>query len=176
MPTNEEMAGLTDDALFKLGKLAMWHNGIWQFAAMKDAPFQWDVVVEPGDKAKANHFFTNAVAISSKTKHAAESWKWLKFLAASNASVKARVGSGWELSPVQDKAAYRSYLAQRPPANRQAVLDALANPVLTPTIKAQSQMQDIVTNDLQKAALHQTSVAAALSDAANQVNALLKKG
>jgi multiple sugar transport system substrate-binding protein len=175
-PTQEQMAGLTDDALFKLGKLAMWHNGIWQFAAMKDAPFQWDVVVEPGDKAKANHFFTNGVAISAKTKHPAEAWKWLKFLASSNASVKARVGSGWELSPVQDKAAYRSYLAQRPPANRQAVLDALANPVLTPTIKAQSQMQDIVTNDLNKAALHQMTTAQALQDAAKQVDALLKQG
>jgi multiple sugar transport system substrate-binding protein len=176
MPTQEQQAGLGDDAMFKLGKLAMWHNGIWQFSAMKDAPFQWDVVVEPGDKAKANHFFTNGIAISAKTKHGAEAWKWLKFLASSNASVKARVGSGWELSPVQDKGAYRSYLAQRPPANRQAVLDALANPVLTPTIKAQSQMQDIVTNDLQKASLHQMTTAQALHDAASQVDALLKKG
>ena len=176
MPTQEQMAGLGDDALFKLGKLAMWHNGIWQFAAMKDAPFDWDVVVEPGDKAKANHFFTNAVAISAKTKHPVEAWKWLTFLASSKASVKARVGSGWELSPIQDATAYRSYLAQRPPANRQAVLDALASPVLTPTIKAQSQMQDIVTNDLQKAALHQVSTAQALQDAASQVDALLAKG
>jgi multiple sugar transport system substrate-binding protein len=175
-PTTEQMGGLGDDALFKLGKLAMWHNGIWQFAAMKDAPFQWDVVVEPGDKAKANHFFTDAVAISSKSSHPAEAWKWIKFLSSSNASVKARVGSGWELPPVQDAAAYRSYLAQRPPANRQAVLDALANPVLTPTIKAQTQMQDIVTNDLEKAAAHQLTAAQALADAAGQVDALLKKG
>ena len=176
MPTQEQQAGLGDDAMFKLGKLAMWHNGIWQFAAMKDAPFDWDVVVEPGDKDKANHFFADGIAISAKSKHPAEDWKWLKFLSSSNASVKARVGSGWELPPVQDKAGFKSYLAQRPPANRQAVLDALADPVLTPTIKAQTQMQGIVTNDLQKASLGQVTVAQALQDAASQVDALLKKG
>ena len=174
MPTQEQQGGLGDDAMFKLGKLAMWHNGIWQFAAMKDAPFQWDVVVEPAGKVKANHFFANTVAASSKTAHPKEAWAWLKFLAGSHDSVKARIGSSWELAPVKDKAAYAAYLKQRPPVNRQAVLDALNNPVLTPTIKAESQMQDIVGKALQKAELGQVPVAQALHDAANQVNALLK--
>jgi len=174
MPTQEQQGGLADDAMFKLGKFAMWHNGIWQFAAMKDAPFQWDVVVEPAGKVKANHFFANTVAASSKTKHPKETWEWLKFLAGSHESVKARIGSSWELAPVKDKAAYAAYLKQRPPVNRQAVLDALNNPVLTPTIKAESQMQDIVGKALEKAELGQVPVAQALHDAANQVNALLK--
>ena len=174
MPTQEQQAGLGDDAMFKLGKLAMWHNGIWQFAAMKDAPFQWDVVVEPAGKVKANHFFANTVAASSKTAHPKEAWEWLKFLSGSHDSVKARIGSSWELAPVKDKAAYAAYLKQRPPVNRQAVLDALNNPVLTPTIKAESQMQDIVGKALQKAELGQVPVAQALHDAANQVNSLLK--
>jgi multiple sugar transport system substrate-binding protein len=174
MPTQEQQGGLGDDAMFKLGKLAMWHNGIWQFAAMKDAPFQWDVVVEPAGKVKANHFFANTVAASSKTAHPKEAWAWLKFLAGSHDSVKARIGSSWELAPVKDKAAYAAYLKQRPPVNRQAVLDALNNPVLTPTIKAESQMQDIVGKALQKAELGQVPIAQALHDAATQVNALLK--
>jgi multiple sugar transport system substrate-binding protein len=174
MPTPEQQGGLADDAMFKLGKFAMWHNGIWQFAAMKDAPFEWDVVVEPAGKVKANHFFANTVVASAKTAHPKEAWAWLKFLAGSHASVKARIGSSWELAPVKDKAAYSAYVKQRPPVNRQAVLDALNNPVLTPTIKAESQMQDIVNKALQKAELGQVSIAQALHDAANQVNALLK--
>jgi multiple sugar transport system substrate-binding protein len=176
MPTTEQQAGLADDAMFKLGKFAMWHNGIWQFTAMKDTPFSWDVVVEPAGKVKANHFFANAVAASSKTAHPKEAWLWLKFLSSSNDSVKARVGSSWELAPVQNKSAYKAYLAQRPPVNRQAVLDALANPVLTPTIKAQSQMQDIVSAALQKAQLGQQTPEAALHDAAAQVTKLLQGG
>jgi multiple sugar transport system substrate-binding protein len=173
MPTQEQQAGLADDAMFKLGKFAMWHNGIWQFSAMKDAPFQWDVVVEPAGKVKANHFFANTIVASSKTKHSKEAWTWLRFLAASHDSVKARIGSSWELAPVNDKAAYSAYLKQTPPVNRQAVLDALQNPVLTPTIKAESQMQDIVGKELQKAQLGQESSAQALHNAASQVNALL---
>jgi multiple sugar transport system substrate-binding protein len=173
MPTTEQMGGLDDATMFKLGKLAMWHNGIWQFSAMKDAPFQWDVVVEPAGKQKANHFFANAVVASAKSSHPKEAWQWLKFLSASHASVKARVGSSWELAPVKDPAAFRAYLAQRPPANRQAVLDALASPVLTPTIKAESQMQDIVGSALQKAELKQMPVATALHQAAAQVTQLL---
>ena len=173
MPTTAQQAGLADDAMFKLGKLAMWHNGIWQFSAMKDAPFQWDVVVEPAGKVKANHFFANTVVASAKTTHTAEAWKWLKFLAGSHDSVKARIGSSWELAPVKDKAAFAAYVNQRPPVNRQAVLDALNNPVLTPTIKAEAQLQDIVGNALQKAELGQVTAAQALHDAAAQVNQLL---
>lgn len=176
MPTTQQMGGLDDGTMFKLGKLAMWHNGIWQFAAMKDAPFNWNVVVEPAAPGghKANHFFANTIAINAKTAHPKEAWLWLKFLSASHASVNARVKSGWELAPVRDKAAFAAYLKQRPPANRQAVLDALANPVLTPTIKDQSQMQDIVTNALQQAELGQVSIPAALQQAAAKVTQLLQ--
>jgi multiple sugar transport system substrate-binding protein len=176
MPTTQQMGGLDDATMFKLGKLAMWHNGIWQFSAMADAPFHWNVVVEPAARGghKANHFFANTVAISAKTNHPKEAWLWLKFLSSSHASVNARVSSGWELAPVKDKSAFSAYLAQKPPANRQAVLDALADPVLTPTIKAQSQMQDIVTNALQQAELGQTSIPTALHQAAAQVTQLLK--
>src|SRR6266576_3893494 len=46
--------GVADAAMCKLGKLAMWHNGLWQLTARKDAPFQWDVGVEPAGKVKAN--------------------------------------------------------------------------------------------------------------------------
>ena len=53
------------------------------------------------------------------------------------------------------------------------MLDALASPVLTPTIKAESQMQDIVGNALQKAVLKQLPVATALHQAAAQVIQLL---
>lgn len=176
MPTTEQMGGLDDPTMFKLGKLAMWHSGLWEFSAMANTPFKWNVVVEPAGKVKANHFFANTVAISSKSAHAKETWEWLKFLSSSHASVNARVKSGWELAPVQDKRAFSSYLAQRPPANRQAVLDALANPVLTPTIKDQTQMQDIVTNALTQAQLGQTSAASALHAAATKVTALLKDG
>lgn len=174
MPTQAQLGGQDDTALFKSGKLAMWINGIWQFTGLKDAPFSWDVQLEPGNVQKAAHFFANAVAISAKTAHPTEAWEWISFLSASAASVKTRVDSSWELPAVSDASLYQSYLTQTPPANRQAVFDSLANVVLPPVIAQESQMQDIVNKALQAAQTGQLSVPDALNQAAQQVDALLK--
>ena len=77
---------------------------------------------------------------------------------------------------MKDKTAFQGYLKQRPPVNRQAVLDALNNPVLTPTIKSEAQLQDIVGKALEKAQVGQASAAQALHAAAAQVNELLAAG
>jgi len=174
MPTTAQMGGQDDTALFKAGKLAMWHNGIWQFSGMKDAPFAWDVSVEPGNVAKAHHFFANAVVASAKTAHPAEAFAWLSFLTSSSDAVKLRLDASWELPAVADQSQFSSYLSQTPPANRKAVFDALADIVVPPVIEQQSQLQDTVTKALEKAQTGQSTVQAALDEAAQQVNALLK--
>ncbi|MHB8958953.1 MAG: ABC transporter substrate-binding protein [Candidatus Limnocylindrales bacterium] len=173
MPSNAFGAD-EDTALFKSGKLAMWHNGIWQFTGLKDAQFGWDVVVEPGNTQKASHFFADAVVASSATKHPAEAWAWLRFLTSSPEAVKTRLDASWELPAVADTSMFSSYLSQTPPSNRKAVFDALDAIVVPPVIDQQSQMQDIVTGALDKARLGQMSVQDALNDAASQVDALLK--
>lgn len=174
MPTPAEMGGQDDTALFKSGKLAMWHNGIWQFAGLKDAPFSWDVQVEPGNVTKAHHFFANAVVASATTTHPAEAFLWLSFLTGSPEAVKVRLDASWELPAVADQSLFSSYLDQTPPANRKAVFDALSDIVVPPVIEQQSQMTDIVTNALQAALTGQKSVPEALNEAARQVDALLK--
>lgn len=163
-----------DTALFKSGKLAMWHNGIWQFSGLKDVPFKWDVVVEPGNTQKASHFFSNAVVASSATKHPAEAWAWLRFLTSSPEAVKTRLDASWELPAVADTSLFSSYLSQTPPSNRKAVFDALDAIVVPPVIDQQSQMQDIVTAALDKARLGQMPVQDALNEAASKVDALLR--
>lgn len=174
MPTDAQMGGQDDTALFKAGKLAMWHNGIWQFAGLKDVPFTWDVQVEPGNVTKAHHFFANAVVASAKSAHPQEAWQWLRFLTSAPEAVKVRLDSSWELPAVADQSQFSSYLSQTPPANRKAVFDALANIVVPPVIEQQSQMTDIVSKALEKAKLGQATVKAALDEAAAQVDALLK--
>jgi multiple sugar transport system substrate-binding protein len=174
MPTTAQMGGQDDTALFKAGKLAMWHNGIWQFSGMKDAPFKWDVSVEPGNVAKAHHFFANAVVASAKTAHPAEAFEWLSFLTSSTDAVKIRLDASWELPAVADQSQFGSYLSQTPPDNRKAVFDALSDIVVPPVIEQQSQLQDTVTKALEKAQTGQATVQAALDEAAQQVDALLK--
>jgi len=163
-----------DSALFKSGKLAMWHTGIWLFPSLADAPFAWDVSVEPGNVTKAHHFFANAVVASATTEHPAEAWAWLRFLTSSEEAVKVRLDASWELAAVADQSLFEPYLSQTPPDNREAVFDALADIVTPPVIEQQSQMQDIVTQALEKARLGQMSIPDALDEAATQVDALLQ--
>ena len=49
------------------GKIAMLTTGIWMFASFADAPFNWDIAVEPGNTQKAHHFFANAAVVSADT-------------------------------------------------------------------------------------------------------------
>lgn len=176
MPTLADIAGTPDfdTALFKSGKLAMWHNGIWQFSGLKDSGVDFDVVVEPGNKAKANAVFMNAAVASADTKHPAEAAKWIAFLTGSTKTVETRLASSWELPAVNDKAAFSTYLTIAPPANRQAVFDALDNVALPPVIERQQEMQDIVGKALESIVSDGVSVKQALDDAATAVNALLK--
>ncbi len=174
MPTDAEMGGIGDDALFKSGKLAMWPNGIWQFAAMKDAPFNWDIVVEPGQVRKGAHFFSNAVVASKDTKNPEAAWAWLKFFTTSPDVAKIRIASSWELPALSDKTLFQDYLSQTPPANRQAVFDSLNYIVTPPVIVKQSEMQDAINKQLDKAKLGQITAQQALDQAKKDVDALMK--
>lgn len=175
-PTVAEIGGKADydTALFKSGKLAMWHNGIWQFAGLAGAGLDYDVVTEPGNTAKANAVFMNATAVSAKTSKGAAAWKWARFLSTSQTTVQTRLASNWELPAVNDQAAFDTYLKQTPPANRKAVFDALDAIALPPVVDTQqAKMQDIVTEALEKAASGQATAQEALDEAAKSVDALL---
>ena len=155
MPTEADMGGQDDATMFKSSQLAMWHNGIWQFAGMADAPFEWDVVVEPGNTQDASHFFANAVVASSGTDHPAEATAWLQFMASSGTAVQTRVASDWELPAVADTSLFDSWLEVTPPANRQAVFDSLNAVVVPPVIAEQARLQDAIDSALEQARLGQ---------------------
>ncbi|MFC0622547.1 ABC transporter substrate-binding protein [Kribbella deserti] len=177
MPTEADGAGTPDfdSKLFKSGKLAMWHTGVWMFSAMADAPFDWDVVVEPGSKQKASAMFVNGLVVSAASKNAEAAQKWITFLSSSDTTTKTRLATSWELPPIADEAQLAPYLEQKKPANRKAVLEALEATVLPPVIERQQEMQDIVTQELTAAAAGRKPVAKALTDAQTKVNGLLKK-
>ncbi|HEY0618885.1 MAG TPA: sugar ABC transporter substrate-binding protein [Kribbella sp.] len=177
MPTEADGAGTPDfdSKLFKSGKLAMWHTGIWMFSGMADAPFDWDVVVEPGNTEKASAMFVNGLVVSAASKNADAAQKWVTFLASSDDTTKTRLATSWELPPVADETKLAPYLDQKKPANRKAVFTALEATVLPPVIERQQEMQDLVTQELSSAAAGRKPVEKALADAQTKVNGLLKK-
>lgn len=177
MPTAADGAGTADfdTNLFKDGKLAMWHTGIWMISLVGDLPFGWDIAVEPGDTQKASATFSNAVVISKNSAHQAAAQKWADYLTSSKTMVDTRLSAGWELPPVADDALLKPYLDKTPPANRQAVFDSLEHIAVAPRLGTNAQqIQDAVTNALGEVAAGRAKTDEAIPALATQVDGLLK--
>ncbi len=174
VPSAAEMGGLSDGDLFTQGKLAMDVTGIWMFSAYKDAPFQWDITVEPGMATHASHFFANAASVFAATRHPQEAYQWIKFFTSNPEMARIRVASGWELPALNNPDYFTDYLSQTPPANRQAVFDSLEFAVVPPVIGRQSEMQDGVNSLLEQVMLDQLTPQEALDQAKALIESLLK--
>lgn len=176
MPTPEQGAGTPDfdTNLWTTGKLAMWHSGIWMFGVGADVDFDWDIAVEPGNAQAGSAVFSNGVAVSANSKHKDAAQKFAEYLSGSSVMVDIRLESGWELPAISDNTKLQTYLDMGTPANRQAVFDSLNAIALPPVIgDNQSQMQDIISEQLSEAAAGRISVADALAKAEAEINALL---
>jgi multiple sugar transport system substrate-binding protein len=176
MPTIKQGQGTPDfdTNLFKAGKLAMLHTGIWVFGSVKDVPFKWDIAVEPGNTHKASAVFSNAVGVSATSKHTEAAAKWAEFLTSSDTMVQTRLDAGWELPPISDEKALATYLDKGAPANRKAVFDSLAGIALPPVVaKGQTEMQDITGEELVEAQAGRKTVEQALTSAEKRIHAVI---
>lgn len=173
MPTIEQGQGSPDfdTKLFTDGKLGMLHTGIWVFGAVSDVPFGWDIAVEPGNAHQASAVFSNAVGVSAASEHPEAAAKWAEFLTSSTTMVDARLASGWELPPISDEDDLAVYLTQDNPANRQAVFDSLDGIALPPVVaEGQTEMQDIMSEELVEAQAGRKTVQQALDAAEERIN------
>ncbi len=176
MPTIEQGQGTPDfdTNLFKEGKLAMMHTGIWIFGAVADVPFGWDIAVEPGNTKQASAVFSNALGVSAASENIEAATKWAEFLTSSTTMVDVRLDSGWELPPISDEAKLATYLDKTNPANRQAVFDSLNAIALPPVVaNGQNEMQDIMGEELVEAQAGRKTAQEALDSAEERINAVI---
>lgn len=176
MPTIEQGQGTPDfdSNLFVDGKLAMVHTGIWMFGAFADAPFGWDIAVEPGNTEQASALFSNAVGVSAGSEHIEAATAFAEFLTSSEVMVQTRLDAGWELPAISDEAALAGYLELGDPDNRQAVFDSLEQVALPPVVaEGQQEMQDIMTEELVEAQAGRKTVEDALASAEERINAAI---
>lgn len=173
MPTDAEMGGVSDGDMFRAGQIAMDVTGIWMFASFADAPFSWDIQVEPGLAQHATHFFANGVSAFAATSHPQEAWEWLRFITSSPEVVSIRIETGWELPTLNAPEYFGAYLDQSPPENRQAVFDSLNFAITPPVIERQNEMQDIVNGLLDQVKLGQLTPQEALDQARARIEELL---
>lgn len=152
MPSDAQMGGMGDWDLFKSGRLGMIVTGIWAFSDFTDnCDFAWDVAVEPGNTAKATHFFSNAYVVNKETANPGAAAAFAAFLAGSKEAAQIRVDASWELPPVTYQDVLDSYLKVTPPENREAVFKSLDYLVTPPVVKQQSEMQEIISKHLNNA-------------------------
>lgn len=172
-PSAAEMGGVSDGDMFVNGQLGMITTGIWMFSAFEEAPFAWDVVVEPGNTQGGSHFFANGVAVSATSDQQEAAYTWLRFFTSSPEAAQIRVGASWELPTLTDESLFADYLALEPPANREAVLKSLENVVVPPVIERQAEMQDAVNGLLEQALAGEITAQEALDQAKTEIEALL---
>lgn len=176
MPTIEQGQGTPDfdTNLFLEGKLGMLHTGIWMFGAFADVDFAWDIAVEPGNTQQASAVFSNALGVSAASENIEAATAWAEFLSSSQTMVDIRLDAGWELPPIADEAQLEVYLTKDTPANRQAVFDSLDAVALPPVVAAgQTEMQDIIGQELVEAQAGRKSIADALASAEERINAAI---
>lgn len=174
MPSDADMGGVSDGDMFKAGQIAMDVSGIWMFSAFADAPFAWDIQVEPGLKQHATHFFANGVSVFAATPQREAAWEWVKFFTSSPEMAQIRIDSGWELPTLDNSDYVAGYLEQSPPANRAAVFESLKYSIVPPVIERQNEMQDAVNQLLDQVKLGQLTPEEALKQAKTQIEQLLK--
>lgn len=163
MPTEEQLAGMGDWDLFKAGRLGMLTTGVWAIPDFtRDCDFDWDIAIEPGNKQKATHFFSNGYVISKDTKNAETAFEFASFLTSSKEAVDIRLDAGWELPPVSDAELIEKYKTMTPPENRQAVFDSIDYLVTPPVIEQYKEMEDLFNKYLTEASTGKTSVEDAL--------------
>jgi multiple sugar transport system substrate-binding protein len=174
MPSDTDMAGLSDGDMFTSQQIAMDVTGIWMFSAFADAPFAWDIAVEPGMETQATHFFSNGVSVFAATEHRDAAWAWAKFFTSSPDMADIRIESGWELPTLNNPDYVDGYLAQTPPENREAVFESLNYAIVPPVIERQNEMQDAVNQLLDQVKLGELTPEEALAEAKVQIEELLK--
>lgn len=174
MPSDADMAGLSDGDMFMSEQIAMDVTGIWMFAAFADAPFEWDIQVEPGMEQQATHFFSNGVSVFAASENRDAAWEWAKFFTSSPEMANIRVDSGWELPTLDNPEYVDGYLAQTPPDNRAAVFESLNYSIVPPVVERQNEMQDAVNQLLDRVKLGELTPEEALSQAKVQIEELLQ--
>lgn len=174
-PSEKQLGGMGDWDLFMSGRLGMIPTGIWAFGTFTEGcDFNWDICVEPGQKQKATHFFSNALVVNADSSKKEAASTWINWLAGSPEAAKLRIEAGWDLPAITDEAVLSSYLQITPPDNKQAVFDSLDYLVTPPVIEQYSLMSDIITQKLALAATGEITPEEALNQAQDELTTQIK--
>lgn len=173
-PTPEQMSGKSPEDMFKNGEIAMIRTGSWMLTTFAEASFNWDIALEPGNTQKVHHVFVDGISASNNTKNPEAAWKFIKFMSVDPTATKIRIESNWDLPVVNDASVKEMFIAKEKPESREVIFEALNTGIMPPVVKNNSQVQDTVNEELNKALIGQSTVEEALNAAQEKVANIVK--
>ena len=174
----EAMGKIGADAMFVSGRVAMVPASAWMMSYFKrSARFEQVFVPLPIGPTGQRSSMLNGLAHSiwSGTRHAAESWRWLRYLG--SPACQAVVAVHGVVYPAVRGLAITAAQAQRKAgADPSAFLEMAAGATFAPPIaRHAAQINDLLDSAIERVLLGRESPAAALPAANAKANALLKE-
>ncbi|RME97883.1 MAG: sugar ABC transporter substrate-binding protein [Chloroflexi bacterium] len=177
-PAFEQVASLGGNALFTSGKVALTTDGSWMIGTYSgNSDFEVGFARLPqGPEGRKSMFNGLADSIWAGSKHQAEAWEWVKYLASPECANV--VGDAGVVFPAQEQAVERALKAYQ---GRGLDVSAFTQQALEkdgtflfPVTDNASEITDIMTEALDSIFLGQVEPAEALPAANEKVNATFK--
>ncbi len=150
-PTRSEAGSATMAQLFMQQKLAMHLSGRWFVPIYRsNIKFRWDIARFPRGKAGSIvGCDSSGWAISSKTKHPKEAWRFVSFLA-SKSSIEKFAESGL-ITPARIDVANSAVFLNRqlPPKHSKIFIEVIKDSMPTPVTENYQEITDILGNSLE---------------------------
>ena len=150
-PTKSETGSATMAQLFIQGKLAMHLSGRWFVPIYRsNIKFRWDIARFPqGKTGSIVGSDASGWAISSKTKHLKEAWRFISFMA-SKSSIEKFTKSGLITPARIDVANSAVFLDKRlPPEHSKIFIDVIKNSMPTPVTENYQEITNILENAIE---------------------------
>jgi multiple sugar transport system substrate-binding protein len=165
--------GMTDQALFASGRVAMYRGYTWNLPDFKKKinAFDWDISLVPIAKKRSQWASSQGCVISSQTKHPEEAWIFLKFFISPEAQ---RITSAISMPVCLDVAREVIKTYTPPPANMKACLEAIPYLQPFPRFRNTSKMMEEYGKAGEEAEVGVKTPKEAFLDATRAINNILK--
>ncbi len=173
-PTTEQMSGKTPEDMFKNGEIAMLRTGSWMISTFSDAPFTWDIALEPYNTNQVHHVFADGVVGSADTKNPEAVWKWVKFMSTDPAAATIRLDSSWDLPATNDESVQEKYTSLEKPEHRSVIFEAMKTGIMPPVVDHYTEVQNAINEEINRAVIGQQSAEEALNAAQEKVEKILE--
>lgn len=173
-PTTEQMSGKSPEDMFKNGEIAMLCTGSWMLSTFADAPFTWDIALEPGNTKQVHHVFADGIVGSANTKNPEAVWKFIKFLSTDSTAAEIRLDSSWDLPATNDETIQEKFTSQEKPESREVVFEAMNTGIMPPVVDHYAEVQNAINEELNKAIIGNQTAEEALKAAQEKVSKILE--